>query len=123
VDLMLARNWKYEGTNGESAYGASKDLFNAWGLGNQQFVDASGPGSGDRLVEGGGFTGTGHFGDAYGLHGLFVFDPRTRDGIIYLAGGTGFDPDTDRGRYSGRHRYEERILTTIHRRALQGKPG
>ena len=122
VDLMLARNWKYEGTNGESAYGTSKDLFNAWGLGNQQFVDASGPDSGDRLVESGGFTGIGHFGDAYGLHGLFVFDPRTRNGIIYLAGGTGFDPDSDRGRYSGRHGYEERILTAIHRRALQGKP-
>ena len=115
VDLMLARNWKYEGNNGGSQYGTSKDLFNAWGLGNQQFVDASGPGRGDRLVEGGGFIGVGHIGDAYGLHGLFVFDPKTRDGIIYLAGGTGFDPATDPGLYSGFHRYEERILTAVYR--------
>jgi CubicO group peptidase (beta-lactamase class C family) len=122
VDALLARNWKYMGTNGESSYGDAKQLFNAWGLGNQQFVDVSGPGFGDRLVEGGGFTGMGHIGDAYGLHGLFVFDPRTRSGIVYLAGGTGFDPDTDRGQYSGFHRYEERILTAVYRHAIEGRP-
>ncbi len=118
VDAMLARHWKSNGgTNGESW----RDAMQAWGLGNQQFVDVSGPGTGDRLVEGGGFTAVGHLGNAYGLHGAFVFDPRTKNGIVYLAGGTGFDPETDRGHYSGLRHYEERILTAIHARALQGK--
>ncbi len=118
IDVMLARNWKSNGgANGESW----RDSMQAWGIGNQQFVDMSGPGTGDRLVEGGGFTGVGHTGNAYGLHGAFVFDPATRNGIIYLAGGTGFDPETDRGQYSASRHYEERILTAIYRRAIQGK--
>jgi CubicO group peptidase (beta-lactamase class C family) len=121
VDAMLARVWKFQGDNGDTSFGARKDSFQAWGVGNQHFVDVSGPGSGDRLVDGGGFRAVGHTGNAYGLHGAVVFDPRERDGIIYLAGGTGFDPETDRGRYSSLNRYEERILTAVYRSALQGR--
>jgi CubicO group peptidase (beta-lactamase class C family) len=121
VDAMLARIWKYEGANGDTSYGTSKDFFNAWGLGIRHFVDVSGAGSGDRLVDGGGFTGVGHHGDAYGLRGTFVFDPKTRDGIVYLAGGTGFDPAGDRGLHSGFLRYEERILDAVYRHALRGR--
>ena len=72
-------------------------------------------GAGDRLIEGGGFAAVGHHGDAWGLHGAFVFDPAARNGLIYLAGGTGFDPALHPGVYSGFHRYEERILTALHR--------
>jgi hypothetical protein len=122
IDEMLARNWKSDGeSNGEPSFGSQKDLFHAWGLGNQQFLDVSGPASGDRLVEGGGFTAIGHLGDAYGLHGAFVMNPETREGIIYLAGGTGFDPDTDPGQYSAFHRYEERILNSVYGRAIRGR--
>lgn len=122
VEAMLARQWKSDGgANGETSFGTQKDLFQAWGLGNQQFVDASGPAMGDRLVEGGGFTAVGHLGDAYGLHGALVFDPVARNGIVYLAGGTGFDPAGDPGRYSGLRRYEERILTAVYRRAIRGE--
>lgn len=122
VEAMLARQWRTDGGgNGQTTYGASRERFNAWGLGNQHFLDVSGPGSGDRLVEGGGFTGVGHLGDAYGLTGAFVFDPASRDGLIFVTGGTGFDPETARGSWSGFFRHEERILTALHRRAIQRK--
>ena len=120
VDAMLARQWRSDGGgNGLATYGASRDRFNAGGLGNQHFLDVSGPGSGDRIVEGGGFTGIGHLGDAYGLTGAFVFDPASRDGLIFVTGGPGFDPETARGAWSGFFRYEERILTSLYRRAVQ----
>ena len=122
VDAMLALQWRHDGgANGDSSYGNSKGVFNAWGLGNQHFLDISGPVFGDRLIEGGGFTAVGHHGDAYGLYAAFVFDRATKNGMIMLIGGTGFDPDTDRGAYSAAPRFEERILTAIYRRAIQGK--
>jgi CubicO group peptidase (beta-lactamase class C family) len=96
------------------------DAMLSQGLGNQHFLDVSGPGEGDRLVEGGGFTGVGHHGDAYGLTGMLVFDRAARNGIVFLTGGPGFDPETARGRYSGFFRHEERILTALHRRAILG---
>jgi hypothetical protein len=92
---------------------------NGWGLGNQHFLDVEGAGAGDRLVEGGGFTGVGHHGDAYGLHGILVFDRATGDGLVYLAGGTLFDVSKHAGAYSAFHRHEERILTALYRRALE----
>ena len=119
IDTLLARQWTHQGSNGESTYGTRPDRLNAWGLGVQHFLDVSGPGSGDRLVEGGKMRALGYHGDAYGLDGIFAFDPQRRDGIIFLAGGTGFDPETDRGRYSGFNRYEERILTAVYRHALR----
>ena len=122
VEAMLARQWQTDGgQNGLATYGASRQRFNAWGLGNQHFLDVSGPGFGDRVVEGGGFTGVGHLGDAYGLTGAFVFDPASRDGLVFVTGGPGFNPETARGGWSGFFRYEERILTALHRRAIQQK--
>jgi CubicO group peptidase (beta-lactamase class C family) len=118
VEAVLARQWTRQGDNGMGRYGKRPDRFNAWGLGVQHFLDVSGPGSGDRLVEGGGLRAVGHLGDAYGLRATFAFDPARRDGIISLVGGTGFDPETDRGRYSAFSRHEERILTAVHRHAL-----
>ena len=44
----------------------------------------------------------------------------TKNGMIMIAGGTGFDPETDRGAYSAAPRYEERILSALYRRAIQG---
>jgi CubicO group peptidase (beta-lactamase class C family) len=119
VGEMLRTQWRHDGANGESTYGSHRGRFNAWGLGNQQFVDLTGPDFGDRLVEGGaGFRAVGHLGDAYGLMGTFAFDPSTRNGVLCLAGGTGFDPETDRGRYSSGAGFEERILTALYRRAV-----
>lgn len=120
VDAMLERQWESDGgRNGDTSYGRGRSVFNAWGLGNQHFTDrGGGPGEGDRLVEGGGFTALGHHGDAYGLSSLFAFDPRTGNGIVILVSGTGFDPDSDRGTYSASPRYEERIATALWRRAV-----
>jgi CubicO group peptidase (beta-lactamase class C family) len=121
VGEMMRTQWKHEVTknNGTNAYGDAAQLFNAWGLGNQQFSDISGPNRGDRVVARGGFTGVGHLGDAYGLTSAFVFNPTSQDGLIFLSGGVGANPESQRGAYSAFYRYEERILTALHEGALR----
>lgn len=125
VSTMLARQWTIdEGVNGSGSGDGDSfhGLCRAWGLGNQHFVDASvapgGRAQGDRLVEGGGFTGVGHLGWAWGLHALFVFDPATKDGMIYAASGVGADPDTQPGRFSSGSRFQERITDALYRGAI-----
>jgi CubicO group peptidase (beta-lactamase class C family) len=124
VEAMLARHWRYDPRtrNGDRrSEEGHANLFNAWGLGNQHFLDLSGDGSGDRLVEGGGFTGVGHLGDAWGLTATFAFNRETRDGLIVLIGGVAVDPEKHRGAWSGLYRHEERILTALWRRAIRGR--
>ena len=121
VALMLATQWRFDASRpngGTSEFGDARQLFNQWGLGNQHFLDVSGPQRGDRLVEGGGFTGVGHLGDAWGLTSAFVFDPKTSNGVIFLVGGVGANPDGSRGQYSAFYRYEERILTALIKHGL-----
>ena len=121
VAQMLARQWRFDASRpngGTSEFGDAQQLFNEWGLGNQHFLDVSGPQRGDRLVDGGGFTGVGHLGDAWGLTSAFVFDPKTNDGVIFLVGGIGANPEGARGNYSAFYRYEERILTALIREGL-----
>lgn len=116
VDAMFARHWTYGGpATGQPHEDLPSPRFLAWGLGNQQFIDASAPGRGDRLTERGGFTAAGHLGDAWGLRGAFAFNRGSRDGFVFLAGGTGFDPATRPGKYSSFYRYEERIMTALAR--------
>ncbi|MEO7252752.1 MAG: serine hydrolase, partial [Casimicrobium sp.] len=118
---MLSTQWQFDAKNpngGTSESGDAQRMFNEWGLGNQHFLDVSGPGVGDRLVEGGGFRGVGHLGEAWGLTSGFVFDPMTNDGVIYLVGGVGADPEHAPGNYSALYRYEERILNALIKRAL-----
>ncbi len=122
VEAFFARAWTHEaaGNSGSCASESGRPrLLNAWGLGNQHFLDVSGPGCGDRLVEGGGFTGVGHLGEAWGLNGVFVLDRKTRDGMIVLVGGVARDPETFPGRYSAHYRHEERLMTTLYRGALR----
>jgi len=120
VDEMLATQWRFDGHNGESDYAVTRRRFNAWGLGNQHFTDVSGPAQGDRLVEGGGFRAVGHLGDAYGLTSALAFDPASGDGMVFLSGGSAFDPYARPGKWSALSRYEERILTALWRRAVRG---
>lgn len=120
VDAMLSRQWQRAQDNGDGDYGSHRGRFNAWGLGNQQFLGVSGPDFGDRLVEDAAFPAVGHLGDAYGLLGTLAFDPASRAGLAFLIGGTGCDPETQRGKYSAAARFEERIVTALHRRAIQG---
>ena len=127
VDLMLKTAWRRDGKgrngdpNGESGFGRHRDFFNAWGLGNQHFLDVSGPDRGDRLVEDGGLQWVGHLGDAWGLTSAMVFDAERKTGMIYFVGGVGFNPDTWPGTYSSFYRHEEKILTALYRRAVLGR--
>ena len=114
VEAMFARHWTYRGPpTGLTHEDLPSPRFLAWGLGNQHFLDVGGAGEGDRIVEGGGWRGVGHLGDAWGLRGAFIFDRESRDGLVFLAGGPGFDPMTRPGKYSSFFRYEERIMTTL----------
>ena len=121
VDAMLSQQWRYDGHNGDAGYGRRPERFQAWGLGVQRFVGVGGPGRGDRIVEDPAFAPMGHLGDAWGLTSCLAFDPRTRHGMVFLTGGSAFDPDTDPGRYSALSRFEERILTALWQRAILGR--
>jgi CubicO group peptidase (beta-lactamase class C family) len=114
LEQMFARQWTYDGKggNGDSLDG----LFNCWGLGNEQFPDD--PATGTRLVEGGGFAAVGHLGDAYGLMSVFGADLKNRNGMVALVGGTSTDPLAYKGLYSSLARFQEQILTAVHRRAI-----
>ncbi len=128
VALMLAEQWRHNRQSGTKSNGDTyKGEFQSWGLGTQIFRDiqeldkATGVPRGDRLVEGGGVTGVGHFGDAWGLTSAIVFNPKTRDGMILLSGGPGFNPEAVKSQYSSMFRYEERILTALDRYAIKNK--
>lgn len=110
---MFERQWTYDGSNGDTSGG----LFQAWGLGNQHFPDKPGM----QLVEGGGFAGAGHLGEAYGLMSVFAFDRGGRRGMVMLAGGAGADPEASKGRYSAMPRFEEQVLTGLWRHAIAGR--
>ncbi len=125
IDTMFAEQWRDNGKTGgknqEDNDEGGNNLFNAWGLGNQHFIDKSGVGKGDRIVEAGGVTGVGHLGDAWGLTSAFIFNRKTKNGVIFLSGGPGFNPETAKGKYSAMYRYEERILDALYRRAIMGE--
>lgn len=124
VDAMFARQWTLagDGTNGNGDSDYFHGLYHAWGLGNQQFIDAStvknGRASGDRLVEGGGFTGVGHLGWSWGLNALFVFDRSTNNGMIYVSSGVGANPELQPGKFSSEARFQERITDALYRGAI-----
>ena len=105
LNTMFARQWTYDAkaANGDTLHG----LFQAWGLGNQHFTS--------RLVEGSGFSGVGHLGEAYGLMSVFVVDLAARSGMVALVGGVASNPELSKGVYSPMARFEERILTALHR--------
>lgn len=122
VSAMLARQWTLRPGSGNGDSDNFRGLYHAWGLGNQHFTDTSivadGRASGDRLVEGGGFTGVGHLGWSWGLNALFAFDPTTKNGMIYVASGVGDDPDRHPGRFSSEARFQERITDALYRGAI-----
>jgi hypothetical protein len=111
VAAMLQPQWRKHPTldNGDTL----KGQFHAWGLGMQRFVDVSGPSTGDRIVAKGEQTGAGHLGFAYGLESGFIFDPLTRNGVIYAIGGVAVDPDVNKGKYSSFPVWEERLLDAL----------
>ena len=114
IALMFTRQWQLaaDGGNGDSDQG----LLRAWGLGNQQF-DADGA-QGNGLVAEARFSAAGHLGDAYGLRSAFVLDFANKNGMIYLIGGTGSDPDQQRGPHTALSRPEEAVLDALYHGAL-----
>jgi CubicO group peptidase (beta-lactamase class C family) len=117
LDLLASEQWRFDPArpNGDTL----DDEMLAWALGPQRFTDASAPGRGDRLIEGGGLTGWGHLGDAYGLLACFVLDPRHRNGMITVISGPSRNPYTPKGRWSAMARDEERLWTALWRGAVQ----
>jgi CubicO group peptidase (beta-lactamase class C family) len=120
VAAMFTRQWTLtgDGKNGNGDSDSYHGLYHAWGLGNQHFLDMSsvknGRASGDRLVDGGGFKGVGHLGWSWGLNALFVFDPETKNGMIYVSSGVGADPELHPGRFSSEARFQERITDALY---------
>ncbi len=127
VREMMRTQWQHNGfgghvsngdPNGESGFGGQVKLFNAWGLGMQQFLDVSQQNAGDRLVSSGGYRAFGHLGNAWGLTSAMVFNPWAHDGMVFLIGGPAFDPEKHVGVYSGMYRHEEQILNALYTLAV-----
>lgn len=120
VALMTTPQWTYNETpaapNGDTYY----ELFYQWGLGLQIFTDRGGSAaSGDRVGSAaGGFKGAGHLGEAYGLLSGMIFDPVAKNGMVYLIGGLGDDPNNYLGSYSAFFGWEEAILRSLYQRAI-----
>jgi len=55
----------------------------------------------------------GHHGDAYGFLGGMFFDRERRSGYVYLIGGTGANPELNRGAHSRLSIWEEKIRSLI----------
>ncbi|MDE2429281.1 MAG: serine hydrolase, partial [Burkholderiales bacterium] len=118
VQTMLSQQWRYDPLrlNGDDYRG----LFQSWGLGVQRFMDVSAAHYGDRLLPpsvqttSNGFSAIGHLGFAYGLESGFFFDPRSKNGMIYVIGGVGADPETHLGNYSSLSIWEEEILSALY---------
>lgn len=113
VERMFARHWAYDGVGGNGNPLGS--ILSPRGLGNAHYPDRPG------LWLTPGLNAVGHLGDAYGLRSVFAMDRARGDGIVLLAGGTGFDPAATPGLNSSLARYEERILASLHRRAILGQ--
>jgi hypothetical protein len=52
------------------------------------------------------------------LNALFVFDPQTKDGMIYVSTGVGSNPDLQPGKFSSEARFQERITDALYRGAI-----
>ncbi len=108
---MLTARWRYDpvAVNGDPYSG----LMRAWGLGPQHTTAVRDALGGDCHVEDGSPRLWGHAGNAYGLLAGLWCDPQTQNGLIYIIGGVGTDPEIHRGRYSSFYRWEEEIQTAI----------
>ena len=120
VDAMLTPQWSLAPPGRPRNGDTEGDLFLRWGLGPQLFTGQGGSrGRGDRIgATPGGLTGAGHLGEAWGLCAGFVFDPLTRQGLIYVVGGIGARPADHLGAHSAFYLWEEQILQALTQRAL-----
>ncbi len=113
--LLLSEQWRY---NDKTPNGDTMgDGTLAWALGIQKFSDQGK----DRLTEGGGFSGFGHYGDAYGLMATFAFDPQRKLGQIVVITGPGINPDQYPSQFSTMYRWEEIANTAVYQLAIKNK--
>ncbi len=120
VQRMMTERWSYDAgrRNGELYNGLTR----ATGLGLARTTAARDEQGGDRLLEWGGPRMWGHHGDAYGLLGGMLFDPKEGFGFIYLIGGSASPPEKSRGKYSSWFIWEEEIQEAILEEAGRGAP-
>jgi CubicO group peptidase (beta-lactamase class C family) len=113
LSLLFSEQWRYDGNkpNGDTM----GDGTLAWSLGIQKFIDQGK----DRIAEGGGFSGYGHYGDAYGLMATFAFDPAKKIGQIVVITGPGINPDQYPSQFSTMYRWEEIANTAVYKLAIQ----
>lgn len=116
MQLLSAEQWRYtpQAPNGDTL----GEAVWSWALGPQRFTDHSGPGRGDRLVEGGGFNGWGHLGDAYGLVGTFALDPVRRHGLIVLLGSPSRSPYGPKLNWTSMVPDQARVLSALWQQQL-----
>ncbi|XHS76632.1 serine hydrolase domain-containing protein [Burkholderiaceae bacterium UC74_6] len=107
IDRMFSEVWRHEMSKGNGDNFAGEFL--AWGTGAQHFIDKTGPGWGDRLLEKGGVQAWGHLGFAWGLQAGFMIDASRTRGIIYVSSGHAADPQSHRGRFSSFPQWEEKV--------------
>lgn len=113
VQQILTDQWRFDPALGNGdPYGG---LMRAFGLGLHHISNAPADrfGPSDRIVAGPAPELWGHTGDAYGLLSAMLFDPARDLGFVYIIGGTGRDPETYKGAYSGFYRWEEQIQTAL----------
>lgn len=111
--LLYSEQWRYD-TNKPNGDTMGEGTL-AWSLGIQKFIDQGK----DRITEGGGFSGYGHYGDAYGLMGTFAFDPVRKIGQIVLITGPGVNPEQYPSKFSTMYRWEEIANTAVYKLAIQ----
>jgi len=122
IKTIQTERWRLDPQhrNGDSNEGVTPTPgpFQAWGLGQQHFIDVAQGGAGDRLRPQGGVHAWGHLGSAYGLLSALMVDPQRRNGIAYVISGTSADPDSVRGRYSSFSIWEERVQALLWNEAM-----
>ena len=106
VERMFTPAWTYDPQlhNGNNY----NRMMNCYGMGPHIFLNID---MGDRIVKGQDLPFEGHTAEAYGLLGGMLFDRRRGNGLLYIAAGTGSDPDRYPGRYSSFRGWEEDLLT------------
>ena len=106
IERMFTPVWTYDSTL-QNGFNDDR-MQNCYGMGPHIFFNRD---HGDRIVQGQDLPFSGHTACAYGLLGGMLFDRKRGNGLIYIVGGTGSDPDQFPGRYSSFYGWEEMLLT------------
>ena len=105
VDILLAPEWRFDGSNGETDDG----FYCSYGLASQQIP--SRPRGCNDDPAGDGIPRVGHAGEAYGLRSGLWIDRTSGTGIAYFV--TGLAESPPRGRSAYRAAEEEALKRTL----------